>query len=160
MTDPARPNRRAQTRRRTERRILAAAEKVFAQREAGSAPCVGSSDAEIGCEANVDWLATVRVVLGWQIGRTMPYLTAGLTVGSLNGFADLGACGYVGACGYDETRTGWTAGIGVRHELTDRWALKGDILHVDLGEPEFTASSVTGSGFDFNQIRLGAIYKF
>lgn len=118
-------------------------------------PCLTDED---GCTAQVDWLTTARLVLGWSQGRTMPYVTVGLAMGRVSGSADLGACG-TDPCSFDSTETGWTAGLGVRHELTDRWALKGEVLHVDLGSPEFTTSGVTAD-FTFSQVRVGAIYTF
>lgn len=123
--------------------------------EGGTYPCLTG---EGGCEAAVDWLATARLVLGWKTGNTMPYVTAGLAAGDISGFADAGACGYI-ACGFDGTETGWTAGLGFRHELSDRWALKGEVLYIDLGSPDFPSASVT-SDFTFSQVRLGTIYKF
>lgn len=61
-------------------------------------------------------------------------------------------------------RSGWTAGGGLEAALCDRWTVKGEYLHYDLGTNR--ASSKTSSSFPFNVahdgniLRLGANYKF
>jgi opacity protein-like surface antigen len=114
---------------------------------------------EEGCTAALNWLATGRLVVGWKQNSTMPFVTFGVAAGDVSGTADLGACGYEGTCGYSGVQTGWTAGIGLRHELSARWALKAELLHVDLGNIPFSAQSVTGQQ-SFGLGRLGVIHKF
>lgn len=121
----------------------------------GTTPCLTGEE---GCTADVNWMSTARLVVGAPQGATMPYLTAGVVFADIEGSADLGACGAT-ECGFDERRLGWTVGAGIRHELSDRWAVKGEVLYVDLGSPDFTTDGVSGD-FTFGSARLGMIYKF
>ncbi len=73
----------------------------------------------------------------------------------------------------EETHTGWTAGIGIEHAMTDNFIIRIEYAHVDLGE-ENTRLKFNGDlaelnyiltikdkvEMDFDVIKVGASYKF
>ena len=96
----------------------------------------------------------------------MPYATAGLAFGEVNGSeGDIPANG---AAGSGSTyRVGWAAGAGVEDQFMPHWSAKLEYLHVDLGNgPVFTDNLGGGStaaqnvGFHTNILRGGINYKF
>lgn len=121
-------------------------------------PCLLPGATE-GCSAEVNWLGTLRVRAGLATGKFMPFVTGGLAVGSVEGFADSGACGGP-VCEYSDTRFGWTIGGGVEVAIREGWTAKFEYLYVDLGEPKFTAATVQTDRIDFNVIRTGLNYRF
>jgi len=123
-------------------------------------PCYGSESEGGGCTFETKWLATLRFVVSQDFGKLSPFFTAGLAAGRVNGFADYGACGYVGDCSYDETLFGGSLGVGANYAISDRLSLRGEVMYIMLNEPSFTASSVTGSDFNFTQARIGLSYRF
>ena len=71
------------------------------------------------------WLSTARGRVGYAFDRWLPYLTGGGAFGRVN----IGnASGTV-----DETKTGWTAGVGLEYAFLGNWTAKIEYLHVDLG---------------------------
>lgn len=123
--------------------------------EGNTTPCLFG---EGGCKAEVDWMSSLRVLAGMKFNKTTPFLTAGLVVGQISGYADFGACD-APKCEFDETQTGWTVGIGMQHEFTDKLSLRAEWDYIDLGSPDFTTNGVT-TDFNFSQARIGVSYKF
>ncbi|WP_096784451.1 outer membrane protein [Rhodobacter sp. CZR27] len=121
-----------------------------------TAPCTRGRE---GCRADVNLVSTVRLVLGTTTGATMPYLTAGLAIADIEGSADHSACASSN-CGFNEVRPGGVVGAGVRHEISDRWAIKGEVLYFDLGELDLGTGGYVEGYFTFSAARLGMIYKF
>ncbi|WP_296747304.1 outer membrane protein [Mesorhizobium sp.] len=112
-----------------------------------------------GCTATVDWFGTGRARVGYAFENFLPYATGGFAVGHVKGSADLGACLPAGSCDYSDTRWGWTAGAGVEWAMNQQISLKAEYLHVDLGAPDFTRSSVTTDA-KFDTARIGMNYHF
>uniref|UniRef100_UPI0013D5C230 outer membrane protein n=1 Tax=Klebsiella aerogenes TaxID=548 RepID=UPI0013D5C230 len=51
------------------------------------------------------------------------------------------------------------AGAGVEWAMNQQISFKAEYLHVDLGKPDFTASSVT-TDVKFDAVRIGMNYHF
>lgn len=68
---------------------------------------------------DIDSIARLKFRAGADLGRTMPYAVAGLAYVNADGPSDL----------VDFDESGWVAGIGVAHQLTDRWIVGGELLH-------------------------------
>jgi outer membrane immunogenic protein len=109
------------------------------------------SCAAFPCEAQNNWLSTVRGRVGYALGRVMPYVTGGLAFGdiktSVAGIGDSNA-----------TNTGWTVGGGLEAAIVGPWTAKVEYLYVDLG----SGDSPVGSSEDFktNIVRAGINYRF
>jgi outer membrane immunogenic protein len=113
-----------------------------------------------GCTAKLDWFGTGRLRLGYAMVNWMPYVTGGAAVGGIKGSADLGACGFVGTCGFDETRWGWTVGGGLEYRFYRNWSAKVEYLYMNLGTPSFNQPTVTSSNFTYNIVRGGVNLHF
>jgi outer membrane immunogenic protein len=100
--------------------------------------------------ASLDWAGSVRGRLGWDGGAWMPYLTAGVAFAHVSG--DLTTTGG-DLVEFDDTRVGWTAGLGVEFavaqdlsiDLLWRWTDYGDL---DFGD--FTVADVPFAGDNIN----------
>jgi outer membrane immunogenic protein len=115
------------------------------------------------------WLATFRGRLGFAADRVLFYGTGGVAVGKVNYF-DLQTFGGAPSQGgsTSNVQTGWTAGAGVEWAFANQWSLRGEYLHVDLGNSSFTSvnSAVPAAVITHNHNfttdigRLAINYKF
>ena len=123
----------------------------------------------------VNWLATLRGRAGLAIDATLLYVTGGLALGHvkndvevIDGVPD----GRKASFTQNQTRVGWTAGVGVEHMFSRHWTARAEFRYVDLGTTSVACSSATnfhicGSGnyrgtFS-NTLMLGLVglaYKF
>jgi len=112
-----------------------------------------------GLVNELDWYATGVGRLGFAHGSTLFYGFGGVAWGQVtttlvvagNTFTD------------EETHVGWTAGVGIEHALSDRFSLRLEYAHVDLGsEDVFGREGCSGCevDFDFDVIKVGASYRF
>lgn len=76
----------------------------------------------------------------------------------------------------DEYHLGWVAGAGGEYLIADNWTVRGEWLHVDLGDARYHAvgtqwdgeafnapnatDSITNTTLEFDVIRIGVNYKF
>jgi outer membrane immunogenic protein len=83
---------------------------------------------------SADWLLTLRQRAGWAIENWLFYVTGGLAVGheKFNQSVALVAP-TVATVGISPTRVGWTVGAGAEYALSQKWSVKAEYLHVDLG---------------------------
>jgi outer membrane immunogenic protein len=110
----------------------------------GAAGCIDNGFGFVRVDANNDWIATLRGRLGYTFGSVMLYGTAGgaWVNNSATVTADcrVAGCGFSGivapgifAATFDNTRTGWVAGLGLEWMVTPNWLIRGEWLHVDVG---------------------------
>jgi outer membrane immunogenic protein len=118
-----------------------------------------------------DWLFTLRGRSGFDVDRTLFYVTGGLAVANVR-YSDVAsfvaAGGGVNAASDSTTRAGWTLGAGVEHAYGNGWSLKAEYLFLDLGKTTFTSSSSVLAAatirhtHDLNVdiLRVGLNYRF
>lgn len=112
-------------------------------------------------DAKVDWFGTVRGRFGYTVTPTLLlYGTGGFAYGqdsmgeTVTQHSGVGGPVYVSGVGsFDETRVGWTAGAGFEYALSNNWSLKGEYLHVDLGN---RTSRYVGNIFSQSGVSQGA----
>jgi len=102
----------------------------------------------------LNWIGTVRGRAGWLF-------TPSLLVYGTAGFA----YGGVSAYGYNDTRTGWTAGGGLEWMFAPRWSAKVEYLYVDLSSGGNNNNGFNWNwGYNFhpqgNIVRAGVNYHF
>ncbi len=129
----------------------------------GASPCV----VLLSCERELDWYGTGVARIGYAPGNTFFYGFGGIAWGEVNtkiGLISPGVPLYVEG---SETHVGWTAGAGIEHAFNNRFSVRVEYSHVDLGE-ENTALSFEGYTLDgisdkvdlsFDAIKVGASYK-
>lgn len=104
---------------------------------------------------DLGWQGSTRGRLGIAYDRTLFYATAGIAYGDVKidkGFAS-----------YSDIRTGWTAGAGVEHAISDRMTLRLEYRYTDLGSSSFNSTAVNSmdkSETDFHAVRAGVSFKF
>ena len=110
-----------------------------------------------GTTHTIDWMGSVRGVLGFDGGTFMPYVTAGIAFAQSSRYSDP----------IDETvsatHTGWTAGAGVQIAISENAAIDLQYRHTVLGEAEFDwegPGSTREVGLDVDAITVGVNFSF
>jgi outer membrane immunogenic protein len=93
------------------------------------------------------WLGTVRGRVGFTpADRWLVYATGGLAAADVEATIATAA---VGSFSDTQTRTGWTAGLGVETAFWGRWTVKLEYLHVDFSsQAYFTPSPAPAVGIN------------
>jgi outer membrane immunogenic protein len=92
---------------------------------------------------DIDFFGTVRGRLGYSIGQTLLYGTAGFAYGGVKDQANLSNGLNVKR---DETETGFVAGVGLEYKFNPRWSFKTEYQYIDLGSEKLVGSA---NGFNF-----------
>jgi outer membrane immunogenic protein len=117
----------------------------------------------ITSERELDWYATAVARLGYASGKTLFYGFGGIA------WADVtSSLNFLGRTVLEdeESHLGWTAGLGIEHALSDRFSVRVEYSHVDLGEETTSYNIADVVSFDkdvdlkFDAIKIGASYKF
>ena len=115
--------------------------------------------------SQINELALFRARFGFDFNGTLPYLTAGLALGSIK---DSDLVNYFGSS-YGGSTSSWVPGVvfggGIEHQLNEHWSLRGEILWVGFKDQTLTGamSGYSGSVHFSNSLTLGQIglnYKF
>jgi outer membrane immunogenic protein len=142
------------------------------------APPNGAGFESIASQAN--WIATARARLGVTWDRFMFYGTGGVAFGDIKtteslscldeGCGDISTLKLAASSTFDQTKVGWTAGLGVEGFLDPSWSIKAEWLHVDLGNLNETFPTVGNAGGTesvvwsrdarFDTVRVGLNYHF
>lgn len=141
----------------------------------GGFPGISSSDR---VSRNVNWLASIRGRAGYVHGSWLLYATAGGAWGGLQQSAtqSLNAPGVsvIWPFSSSTTASGWVAGAGVEHVLSNHWTMRGEYLYYSLtgttgnALPMISGSVVVPGNFfadtfartTIQTARLGISYKF
>lgn len=95
----------------------------------------------------LDWTGSVRGRVGYDAGMFLPYLTAGVAVGSATETL----------ASRSVTHIGWTVGAGVEVALSENLSLDGAYRYTDLGDEAYGGNVV---GYEFHQLTVGLNWKF
>ncbi len=106
------------------------------------------------------WWGTIRGRVGVAMGRTLFYGTGGVA------FMDLDEAAIGNTPGEtalnEDFKSGWVAGAGIEHALSQHMTLKVEYLHMDFGR--FDGVSAGNEAFSFENkvdlVRAGVNYKF
>lgn len=85
------------------------------------------------CNAEVDWIATIRGRAGLTWSRYLAYVTAGVAFSEL----DLSAVPAAGGFNESQNYTGFVIGGGIEGRLSDRWTGRVEGLYHDFGSEPF-----------------------
>ena len=110
-----------------------------------------------GCQTTIDKLKTFRGRVGYALGKTLLYATAGVA----KSHSQASTFGRSGIEVVADDLTGWTAGIGVERFVSDKITLSAEYLHTDLGRMELHAILGPQSYTDisFGLLQLGVNYR-
>lgn len=120
-------------------------------------PTTGSIFGCTGCETSVDKLATLRGRLGWALGKTLVFASAGAARANALGSAGDGTV----TTGEDKL-SGWIAGLGVEHFISQKLTVSAEYLHTDLGRLELPTSCFVDcyTDIEFGMVQLGINYRW
>lgn len=113
-------------------------------------------------ETELDYYGRVIGRLGYAEGNTMFYGFGGLAWGDVTTtFRFLNIAEVAEA---ETSHVGWTAGVGLEHAFNDRFSVRIEYAHVDLGEESADADFHHGTvsediDLEFDTIKIGASYK-
>ncbi len=85
---------------------------------------------------DVNWVASLRGRVGYEVNGILPYLTAGLAVMNGTGYSDNRTIS-LGIADPTKTHIGWTAGAGVAVPLADTMTLEFEYRYSDYGEATY-----------------------
>ena len=106
------------------------------------------------------WWGTIRGRVGVAMGRTLFYGTGGLAFMDLEEQALGNTAGETAL--NEDFKTGWVAGGGIEHALSQNMTLKVEYLHMDFGR--FEGVSAGNEAFSFENkvdlVRAGVNFKF
>lgn len=126
--------------------------------------------ATINQTLSTDWVWTLRPRIGYASGPWLFYGTAGVAATKINldvHYSDTQATPRTANMTANDTKTGWTAGVGAAYLFAPSWIIKGEWLYSDFGN--IRASAATAGGYaqftseaevKANLVRVGIDYKF
>jgi outer membrane immunogenic protein len=118
-----------------------------------------------------DWLVTVRPRVGIAFDRGLIYATGGLAVADRK-FSNVLTFDIpvldINTGSVSKTVAGWTAGGGIEYMITPNWSIRGEYLHVDLGDVSYASTNnlnptVTANHFERLRVdiaRAAINYRF
>ena len=131
---------------------------------------VGVDPAAVRESWTLDWLASSRARVGYAPNNQwLLYATGGIAYGRATASTGVVFPAQSYAGDRFETRVGWIAGLGAEYALNDRWSVRAEYLHYDLGgmnviglqafpNPPFQTQAQFGWAGDI--VRAGVDYKF
>jgi len=106
----------------------------------GSAVCVGTP--AFTCNANVEWLGSLRARAGVALDSVLLFATGGLAVAGGRGTVTPPATGITNA--FSDTYVGWTLGAGVEVAVTEAVSVKAEYGYYDLGSRTAPVGTLSG----------------
>ncbi|HEY2169903.1 MAG TPA: outer membrane beta-barrel protein [Candidatus Angelobacter sp.] len=111
----------------------------------GVYPCCAPTTFTVAQTAKTSWVFTIRPRIGVVFGRFLLYGTAGAAITNVKYtglFTDTFATAHESAA-IDETRAGWTAGVGGEYHFSHHLSVKGEYLWTDFGTASIPTSGLT-----------------
>jgi outer membrane immunogenic protein len=110
-------------------------------------------------QRELDWYATLVGRLGYASGKALFYGFGGVAWGTVETTLSSPLFG-LSASG-ETDHVGWTAGVGIEYALDERFSVRVEYSHVDLGEESFSLGGIKDEvDLDFDAIKIGASYRF
>jgi opacity protein-like surface antigen len=132
----------------------------------GGTPCpVGNF---FTCVGAIDSIGFLTGRIGVAHERALYYVKGGLAFAEINpgiefNLAGAGLAPALALFSPSDTQVGWAIGAGMEYALTDRWSVKGEWLHFDLGTERYLlqqGSAGTNIATEGNIARIGVNYQF
>ena len=119
---------------------------------------------------STDWIWTLRPRVGVVSGPWLFYGTAGVAATKVNlelNYSDTQATPRTATLTANDTKTGWTAGLGAAYLFAPSWIVKGEWLYTDFGNIRVSGNTAAGyaqftseAQVKANVVRLGVDWKF
>lgn len=120
------------------------------------------------CVASIDSIGFLTGRIGLAHDRALYYVKGGLAFAELNpsikfNLDGAGVPPILALFSPSDSQVGWAFGAGMEYALTDRWSVKGEWLHFDLGTEKYILQETsvgTNIGTTGNIARVGVNYHF
>lgn len=114
-----------------------------------------------GYDQKIRTQASLRARLGADLGRFLPYITAGVAVADINTVF----CECPGREAFSDVKFGWTVGSGVEYAINDKWSARIEYRYTDFGKVTNIPVVVWDDFRDTQKVtthavRLGVSYRF
>lgn len=120
---------------------------------------IGPLPINVESERELDWYATLVGRLGYASGNVLFYGFGGLAWGTVDTTLSVPLLG--ASVSGDTDHLGWTAGVGIEYALNERFSVRVEYSHVDLGEESFSLGGIEDEvDMSFDAIKIGASYRF
>lgn len=112
-----------------------------------------------------DWLAAVRVRLGYAYNRFLPYVSGGVASTDVEYkrryIDDIGYLSNNEHYSDSKTLTGYTLGAGLDYAMTDHIILRVEYRYINFGDDDFNVDGWKRNvDLKSNDLRIGVAYKF
>ena len=136
--------------------------------ESGDGVCVDSDDSK--AKGEVSNLLTARVNLGFDLGKSLVYVTGGLA--SAEGTSSINDVYPGGDASETKTMLGVATGVGVNYKVAENVLIGAEYLHVNFADTQFDYSADlpnyqlsanqagAHSATDLNLLRVSLNYRF
>ncbi len=114
----------------------------------------------------IDSIGFLTGRIGYAHQRALYYVKGGLAFGEVEGFAkdNLDGARVIPdpVLSSKEWQTGWAFGAGMEYAVSDRWTVRGEWMHYDLGDAVFPLQGTTEARVDTSGhlARIGINYQF
>lgn len=126
----------------------------------GSTTCTAAP--AYSCNANVDWLGSLRGRVGYAMDSVLLFATGGLAAGGGRGTITPDFPGLTNQ--FSDTFIGWTAGAGVEVAVSDAMSVKAEYSYYNLGSRTAPAGTIaTGSSTVspiVHAVKVGVNFRF
>jgi outer membrane immunogenic protein len=135
-------------------------------------PGPGQRDVRTHTEPDLDFLGTIRARAGLVFGNFLIFGTGGLAVGQvdLDATVDVDPDDLTFKRSRSVTEAGYVFGGGIEHAIADRFSIRAEYLHYDLGTQDIWLPDTTGGapndfvklkyGLSGDIVRVGINYRF
>ncbi len=126
----------------------------------GSATCTAAP--AYSCNAEIDWLGTVRGRAGFALDKVLVFATGGLAVAQGSGTVDPAFPGLTSE--FSDTFMGWTVGGGVEVAVSETMSIKAEYNYLDLGSRTAPAGTLSAESTtiepDLQTFKVGLNFRF
>jgi outer membrane immunogenic protein len=146
-------------------RIVAGAEaEVSWANVDGDNPCPNPAAV---CGTEIRWMGSATARLGMAMNRFLIYGKGGVAFADEEYFANFPLVPFDDASG-DDTRVGWTVGVGGEYAINDKWSAKLEYMYADFGSEtvdlHFDVDGIFAGTQDIEQqlhtVKFGINYHF
>lgn len=112
---------------------------------------------------NVNWGGSIRGVVGVTMSPTLLYLTGGAAFLNYEGCTNTGAnTACLPGTAFEDTRWGWTVGVGIAHAVTPRLVARLEYLYADYGDETHPTTGLGPTNIDLQThiVRAGLSWRF
>lgn len=124
----------------------------------------------VGQDLTTDWIWTLRPRIGWANEAWMIYATGGLATTKVKyniTYSDTRIPPNNASLAINDTKSGWTAGVGGAWAFAPGWSVKGEYLYANFGNirgsvntPGGAVALTSSAKVNANIVRMGVDYTF